>query len=78
MVYTCGFWRGARSLAEAQEAKLDLACRKLALKPGMRILDIGCGWSSFAKFAAERYGAHVVGVTVSQNQVDLAKNPKSQ
>lgn len=71
MVYTCGFWREARNLDEAQEAKLDLTCRKLALKPGMRILDIGCGWGSFAKFAAERYGVKVVGITVSQNQVDL-------
>lgn len=73
MVYTCGFWRDARNLDEAQEAKLDLTCRKLALKPGMRILDIGCGWGSFAKFAAEKYGVEVVGITVSQNQVELGK-----
>ncbi len=71
MVYTCAFWKGARNLDEAQEAKLDLTCRKLGLRPGMRILDIGCGWGSFAKFAAERYGVQVVGITVSQSQVDL-------
>ena len=67
LVYTCAFWRGAKNLDEAQEAKLDLTCRKLGLKPGMRILDIGCGWGGFAKFAAEKYGVQVVGVTVSQN-----------
>jgi cyclopropane-fatty-acyl-phospholipid synthase len=73
MVYTCGFWRNARNLDDAQEAKLDLTCRKLGLKPGMRVLDIGCGWGSFAKFAAEQYGARVVGITVAQSQVDLGR-----
>lgn len=73
MVYTCGYWKDAKSLDEAQEAKLDLTCKKLGLKPGQRILDIGCGWGSFAKFAAERYGARVVGVTVSKEQVELAQ-----
>lgn len=71
MVYTCGYWRHAKDLDEAQEAKLDLVCRKLGLKPGQRILDIGCGWGSFAKFAAEKYGVSVVGVTVSAEQVKL-------
>ncbi len=73
MVYTCGYWKDATNLDEAQEAKLDLVCRKIGLKKGDRILDIGCGWGSFAKFAAEKYGAKVVGVTISKEQVELAK-----
>jgi cyclopropane-fatty-acyl-phospholipid synthase len=73
MTYTCGYWKHATTLAEAQEAKLDLICRKLKLKPGMRVLDIGCGWGSFMGFAAEHYGVHCVGVTVSKEQVAWAK-----
>lgn len=74
MVYTCGYWeRGAKTLDEAQEAKLELVCRKIGLKKGDHILDIGCGWGSFAKFAAEKYGASVVGITVSREQVVLAE-----
>ncbi len=73
MVYTCGYWENARTLDEAQEAKLDLVCRKIGLKPGSRVLDVGCGWGSFAQFAAERYGAEVVGVTVSKEQAALAR-----
>jgi len=73
MVYSCGYWKNARLLGEAQEAKLDLVCRKIGLKAGMRVLDIGCGWGSLAAFAAEHYGAHVVGVTVSKEQVELAR-----
>jgi cyclopropane-fatty-acyl-phospholipid synthase len=72
MVYSCAYWKTATTLAEAQEAKLDLACRKLGLAPGMRVLDIGCGWGSFVHHAAERYGAEVVGVTVSREQRDYA------
>jgi cyclopropane-fatty-acyl-phospholipid synthase len=72
MVYSCAYWKDARSLDEAQEHKLDLICRKLNLKPGMKILDIGCGWGSFAGYAAEKYGVEVVGITVSQEQVDMA------
>ena len=71
MVYTCGYWRDAKNLEEAQEAKLDLVCRKIGLKEGMRVLELGCGWGSFAKFAAERYGASVTGYTVSKEQVAL-------
>ncbi len=71
MTYTCGYWKNASTLNDAQEAKLDLVCRKIGLKPGQRVLDIGCGWGSFAKFAAERYGASVLGVTVSSEQVKL-------
>ena len=73
MTYTCGYWSaGARSLAEAQEAKLDLVCRKIGLEPGMRVLDIGCGWGSFMGFAAQRYGVSCVGVTISREQVEWA------
>jgi cyclopropane-fatty-acyl-phospholipid synthase len=73
MVYTCGYWKEAKTLDEAQEAKLDLVCRKIGLKQGDHILDIGCGWGSFAKFAAEKYGASVVGITISKEQAVLAK-----
>lgn len=73
MVYTSGLWEGARTLDQAQEAKLDFVCRKLALEPGMRVLDIGCGWGGFARFAAERYGAEVLGVTLSREQVELGR-----
>jgi cyclopropane-fatty-acyl-phospholipid synthase len=73
MVYTCAWWQDAQSLDEAQEAKLELVCRKLGLKAGQKVLDIGCGWGSFAKYAAEHYGAEVVGITVSQEQVELGR-----
>lgn len=74
LTYTCGYWDGgAQTLDEAQEAKLDLVCRKIGLERGMRVLDIGCGWGSFATFAAQRYGAEVVGVTVSKEQIELGK-----
>ncbi|HET20225.1 MAG TPA: cyclopropane fatty acyl phospholipid synthase [Chromatiales bacterium] len=73
MTYTCGYWRHARTLDEAQEAKLDLVCRKLGLRPGQRVLDIGCGWGSFARFAAERHGVEVVGVTISREQAELGR-----
>lgn len=73
MAYSCGYWKNARTLDEAQEGKLDLICRKIDLQPGMRVLDIGCGWGSFAQFAAEKYGAEVVGITISKEQLELAK-----
>jgi cyclopropane-fatty-acyl-phospholipid synthase len=73
MVYSCAYWKSAQTLAEAQEAKLDLACRKLGLTRGMRVLDIGSGWGAFARYAAEVYGAHVVGVSVSREQVAYAR-----
>ena len=73
MTYTCGFWQHAATLDEAQEHKLDLVCRKLALQPGMRVLDIGCGWGSFMRFAAERYGVQCVGVTISAEQATLGR-----
>ncbi len=73
LVYTCGYWKNAKNLDEAQDAKLDLVCKKLKLRPGMKILDIGCGWGSFAKFAAENYGVSVVGITVSKEQAELGR-----
>jgi cyclopropane-fatty-acyl-phospholipid synthase len=73
MVYTCGYWKHATTLAEAQEAKLDLVCKKVGLEKGMRVLDLGCGWGGFAAFAAERYGCEVLGVTLSRDQVSLGR-----
>jgi cyclopropane-fatty-acyl-phospholipid synthase len=69
--YTCAYWRDANNLDEAQENKLDLVCRKIGLQPGMKVLELGCGWGSFAKYAAEKYGVEVLGVTVSAEQVAL-------
>ncbi len=69
--YTCAYWANADNLDDAQEAKLDLVCRKIGLEPGMTVLELGCGWGSFAKYAAEKYGAQVLGVTVSKEQVAL-------
>lgn len=74
MTYTCGYWEGASNLSQAQEAKLEMICRKLQLKPGMRLLDIGCGWGSLMAYAAERHGVHCVGVTISKEQAAWAKN----
>jgi cyclopropane-fatty-acyl-phospholipid synthase len=73
MMYTCAYFKNTDTLDGAQEAKLDLVCRKIGLRPGMRVLDLGCGWGGFAAFAAERYGATVVGYTVSREQVAWAK-----
>ncbi|MDR7308335.1 cyclopropane fatty acyl phospholipid synthase [Rhodoferax saidenbachensis] len=73
MTYTCAFWQNAGTLDAAQEHKLDLVCRKLGLAPGMRVLDIGCGWGSFMQFAAERYGVQCVGVTISAEQMALGQ-----
>lgn len=72
MTYSCGYWKDAVNLDEAQEAKLELVCRKMELKAGMRLLDIGCGWASFAKYAAEKYGVEVTGITISKQQYDYA------
>jgi cyclopropane-fatty-acyl-phospholipid synthase len=73
MVYSCGYWKDSSTLDLAQENKLELICRKSGLQPGMKVLDIGCGWGSFAKYAAEKYQAKVVGITVSKEQVELAQ-----
>lgn len=81
MVYSCAVWNDktdkdadqAHSLETAQETKIDLVCRKLGLQPGMRVLDVGCGWGSFALHAAQRFGVDVVGVTLSNEQAGLAR-----
>ncbi|MGO2414716.1 MULTISPECIES: cyclopropane fatty acyl phospholipid synthase [Cobetia] len=77
LCYSCGYWKGLATTPDnlqlAQEAKLDLACRKLGLEPGMRVLDIGCGWGSFAAYAAHHYGVEVVGITISAEQAALAR-----
>ncbi len=73
MNYTCGYWRHAHNLDQAQEDKLELICQKLKLAPGMTMLDIGCGWGSLAKYAAEKYQVKVIGVTISKEQVALAQ-----
>lgn len=74
LVYSCGYWKNAATLDEAQEAKLDLVCRKLELKPGMQVLDIGCGWGEALKYAAEKYGVSGVGITISQEQAQFARD----
>jgi cyclopropane-fatty-acyl-phospholipid synthase len=73
MIYSCGYWKGADNLDQAQVNKLDLVCRKLHLKPGMKVLEIGSGWGGFAKYAAENYGVSVHGVTVSKEQKEYAQ-----
>src|SRR3989344_2236202 len=73
MMYSCGYWKNAKTLDEAQDAKLDLICKKAGLKKGMKVLDIGCGWGGFAKYAAQKYKVKVVGITVSEEQANHAK-----
>ncbi|MBZ0180437.1 MAG: cyclopropane fatty acyl phospholipid synthase [Melioribacteraceae bacterium] len=73
MNYSSAYWKNVETLDEAQENKLDLICKKLNLEPGMKVLDIGCGWGAFGKYAAEKYGVEVVGITVSKEQVALGK-----
>ncbi len=75
MTYSCGYFATPGTpLADAQRAKYDLICRKLGLRPGMRLLDVGCGWGGMAMHAAEHFGVHAVGVTVSQRQVEYARD----
>ena len=74
MTYSCALWsRGAETLEEAQEAKLELVCTKLGLQAGERVLDVGCGWGSFAVHAAQRHGVHVTGITLSEPQAAGAR-----
>lgn len=73
MSYSCGYWAQAQTLNEAQLDKLDMVCRKLQLKSGERLLEIGCGWGGLAKHAANNYGVSVVGITVSREQKKLAE-----
>ncbi|CCK02404.1 Cyclopropane-fatty-acyl-phospholipid synthase [Cronobacter sakazakii 701] len=73
MQYSCGYWKEADNLEDAQQAKLKLICEKLQLKPGMTLLDIGCGWGGLAAFAARHYGVSVTGVTISAEQQKMAQ-----
>ncbi|MBZ4219024.1 MAG: cyclopropane fatty acyl phospholipid synthase [Chlorobium sp.] len=73
MIYSCGYWKETNSLDEAQEKKLRLVFDKLQLKPGMTVLDIGCGWGGAARFAAEHYGVSVTAITVSTEQAKIAE-----
>jgi cyclopropane-fatty-acyl-phospholipid synthase len=73
MAYTCAYWKDGDDLDQAQRNKLDLVCRKVGLEPGMTVLDLGCGWGTFARYAAENYGVHVTGYTISKEQVALGK-----
>lgn len=73
MQYSCGYWKNAKTLDEAQENKLDLICKKLKLKKGETLLDIGCGWGTLLRYAAKKYGVKGVGITVSEKQAKLAK-----
>jgi len=82
MTYTCAYWDSfqelprAKTLDEAQEHKLEMVCRKIGLKKGDKVLDIGCGWGSFIRYAAEKYGAECVGITVSKEQVKYGNETK--
>ena len=73
MQYTCAYWKHAKNLDEAQVNKLDLICRKLQLKKGEKVLELGCGWGGFAKFAAENYGVEVDAYNISKEQVEYAR-----
>jgi cyclopropane-fatty-acyl-phospholipid synthase len=73
MNYSCAYWKNAANLDEAQENKLELICKKLFLEKEMRVLDIGCGWSAFGKYAAEKHNVKTVGITVSKEQAELGK-----
>jgi cyclopropane-fatty-acyl-phospholipid synthase len=79
MAYSAGYYQNENvSLANAQRAKLDLICRKLGLQPGMRLLDVGCGWGSLSLYAAENHGVQVLGVTISQQQYDFVSKAVAQ
>jgi cyclopropane-fatty-acyl-phospholipid synthase len=74
MTYSCAYWAGgATTLEEAQEAKLELVCKKLGLREGERVLDVGCGWGSFVLHSATRHGVNAVGITLSEEQARLAR-----
>lgn len=73
MQYTCAYWKGCSTLEEAQEQKLRLICEKLELKPGESVLELGCGFGGFAKFAAEKYGVSVTGYNIAVEQVKFGR-----
>lgn len=78
MAYTCAYWRNANNLDQAQLNKFSLVCKKMDLQPGDKVLELGCGWGSFAKFAAENYGCQVVAVNISQEQIKYANENKGK
>ena len=71
--YSCAYWKNTKNLDIAQEHKLELICKKIGLKEGMTILDLGCGWGSFAKYAAEKYNAHMTGLNISKKQIEYGR-----
>jgi cyclopropane-fatty-acyl-phospholipid synthase len=73
MAYTCAYWKDAKTLDEAQEAKFELVCKKIGIKPGMKVLDLGCGFGSFLKYAAEHHGISGVGINISKEQIKYAE-----
>ncbi|MCH8288905.1 MAG: class I SAM-dependent methyltransferase [Candidatus Marinimicrobia bacterium] len=73
LLYTCAYWKDADNLDAAQEAKLDLICRKLNLKPGQKVLDIGCGWGALICHAARSYGVTAHGITLSEQQLQYTR-----
>ena len=73
MNYSCAYWRNAQNLTEAQQHKMELIGRKLQLKPGMRVLELGCGFGALAKFLAETYKVSVIACTISVEQGKLAQ-----
>ena len=73
MIYTCAYWKDAKTLEEAQQNKLDLIACKLQLERGMKVLDVGCGWGGMARYFAEQYGVRVTGITISKQQYDWAR-----
>lgn len=71
--YTCGYWKNAKNLEEAQIAKMELIAKKLLLKPGMSVLDLGCGYGTLGIYLAKNYGVSVVGVSISEEQIKFAQ-----
>jgi len=69
MQYTCAYWANSDNLDDAQEAKMELIAQKLKLRPGMRVLDIGCGWGTLCKYLAEKHGVHCVGISISEEGI---------
>ena len=78
MNYSCGYWKNARTLDEAQEAKMDLICRKLHLERGMRVLDIGCGWGGLARYISSHFEVEVTGISIASEQIRYAKEKDTQ
>jgi len=74
MNYSCGYFKNTDSLDKAQLNKMDLICKKLKLKPEMKVLEIGCGWGGLAKYMSDNYDVEVVGLTLSENQMKFAKD----